>query len=157
TWYTIPRTRRCHGAWNTGSSRSTTTGPKPCIPPRSWIPSTGSPCARPILRELEPGNHPAVHLVGAVGDAERPRQRQEARQLGIRDTLAAVDLDRGVDDRLEHVRRHDLDRRDVGERGEDALAVELPRGLERQQPRLLDRHARVGDDVTVAAEVRETL
>src|SRR5207248_9637880 len=30
-------TRPSHGSWNTGSSGSGSTGPKPCMPPISWI------------------------------------------------------------------------------------------------------------------------
>src|SRR4051812_11675092 len=36
------RAVRSHGSWNTGSSRSTTTGPRPCTPPRSCTPSTAA-------------------------------------------------------------------------------------------------------------------
>src|SRR5262245_54948082 len=32
-----------HGAWKSGSFASRSTGPNPCMPPRSWIPSMGLP------------------------------------------------------------------------------------------------------------------
>src|SRR4051794_23237722 len=35
-----PLAVRSQSSWNTGSSCSTSTGPKPCLPPRSWMPST---------------------------------------------------------------------------------------------------------------------
>src|SRR5438105_7863298 len=34
------KVRPSHGWWKTGSAGSTSTGPNPCIPPRSWMPST---------------------------------------------------------------------------------------------------------------------
>src|SRR5437870_3351464 len=34
--------RASHSPWNVGSSGSTSTGPNPCMPPRSWTPSTPS-------------------------------------------------------------------------------------------------------------------
>jgi hypothetical protein len=68
-----------------------------------------------------------------------------------------VDLDRVVDDLLEDVRRDDLDGRDLGHRGERAHLVHLPRGVERQEPRLVDGDARVGDALAVAAEAEQRL
>src|SRR5262245_60343399 len=38
----IASTAASHGAWKTGSSGSRSTGPKPCMPPRSWTPFTRS-------------------------------------------------------------------------------------------------------------------
>src|SRR4029453_17897471 len=88
-----PWTRPSHGAWNGGSpAPSDTTGPKPCMPPRSWGPPTrrsrsGSgedlrlaaartergvqPEVRVVLHDLPAGNRHLVDLVGAVGDAQR--------------------------------------------------------------------------------------
>jgi hypothetical protein len=37
-----PSARRSQGRRKTGSSRSITTGPKPSMPPRSWMPSTAA-------------------------------------------------------------------------------------------------------------------
>ncbi len=34
----IASARPSHGAWNTGSFASGSTGPKPCMPPMSWTP-----------------------------------------------------------------------------------------------------------------------
>src|SRR5882762_2665813 len=39
TWHAtaMPCMRPSQGAWNGGSSASATTGPRPCLPPTSWI------------------------------------------------------------------------------------------------------------------------
>src|SRR4051794_7652588 len=46
-----PHACRSHASWNTGSPGSTSTGPNPSMPPRSWMPSThaslrGGGCCR---------------------------------------------------------------------------------------------------------------
>ncbi len=50
--------RRSHSAWKTGSSGSTSTGPKPCMPPRSWTPSIVSSPRRRRRPMLRPDTRP---------------------------------------------------------------------------------------------------
>ena len=66
-------------------------------------------------------------------------------------------LDGLVNDHLRHVGRDDFDLRDLAFGALHADGIHQPRGLEREQPRLLDGHARVGDDVAIAAQHRQRL
>src|SRR5262245_8206376 len=77
-------------SWNTGSSRSTSIGPKPFIPPRSWIPSMLSPSRardarmqRPVAFAPQHFLHDRVDRPAFVGllDAE------EVEAMGV-ETLA---------------------------------------------------------------------
>src|SRR5262245_4746887 len=45
-----------HGAWKGGSCSSRSTGPNPCMPPRSWTPSIGLPPEPASYRGLAPGH-----------------------------------------------------------------------------------------------------
>src|SRR5258708_35231807 len=110
-----------------------------------------------VLLQLEARDEAAVNLVGPVGQAEYARHGHEMPELRVGHALAAVDLDGGVDHRLQHVGRDHLDRRDLGHGADDAEAIERPRRLEREKARLLDGHAAVGDDVALAAELRQAL
>src|ERR1700691_2271472 len=104
--------------------------------------------ARCRLPQLAAGQRPLVYLVGAVGEPQRTRARP---QVGQRELLAhpspAVSLDRLVDDPLGHGGGHDLDRLDLGVRALVAHGVHQPRGLEHEQPGLLDPNPGLGDPV----------
>ena len=73
------------------------------------------------------------------------------RQLGEDEVLCdaggAERLHRLVDDPARELGGDDLDRRDLDPRAPVADGVHQPRGLQDEQPRLLDAHARVGDPV----------
>ena len=87
-----------------------------------------------------------MHLVRPVDDAHRALVRIG---LGEPEVLAhagrAVRLDRPVDDLARHVGRDHLDHRDLGPRRLVADDVHHVRGVEREQPRLVDHAARFGD------------
>src|ERR1700691_5315083 len=104
--------------------------------------------ARCRLPQLAAGQRPLVYLVGAVGEPQRTRARP---QVGQRELLAhpspAVSLDRLVDDPLGHGGGDDLDRLDLGVRALVAHGVHQPRGLEHEQPGLLDPDPGLGDPV----------
>ena len=98
------------------------------------------------LSEFELRDRLAVHFVRAVGEPERARVRPgRGEEEVVADAGRAVRLDGAVDDAQRHVRRDDLDHRDLGARGLVADGVHHVRRLQRQQPRLLDLHARLGD------------
>ena len=107
--------------------------------------STGSSgCGLP--GQLGAGERRLVHLVGAVGEAQRADggvRRGEREVLG--EAAGAVRLDGAVDDLLDDLGGGDLDRLDLGVRAAVADGVHQPRGLEHQQPQLLDRDPRLGD------------
>jgi hypothetical protein len=85
-----------------------------------------------------------VHLVRAVGEpqAADPGERGGEREV-LGQPARAVHLDRLVQDPLHGERGGDLDGLDLGVGGLVALGVHQPRGLEHQQPQLLDRHPRL--------------
>ena len=89
-----------------------------------------------------------MYFVRAVGEPERARARP---QVGQREVLAypspAVGLDRLVDHPLGHGRGYDLDRLDLGVRALVAHGVHQPRGLQHEQPGLLDPDPGLGDPV----------
>jgi len=60
---------------------------------------------------------------------------------------AAVGLHRPVDDLAGHVRYRHLDHRDLGAGDLVAHRIHAVRGVQRQQPRLLDQDARLGDSL----------
>ena len=102
-----------------------------------WLRCTSSgPSAMRSVREL----------------AYRPAEAKSSRHAG-----AAVHLDGPVDHLAGHVRRHDLDHRDLLLRRLVAGRVHHPRGLQRQQARLVDLHARLGDALRVDALLGERL
>ena len=89
-----------------------------------------------------------MHLVRAVGEPERAGAGPQVGQREVlADAAAAVRLDRPVDHPLGHRRGDDLDRLDLGVRPLVADGVHQPRGLEHEQPRLLDPHPGFGDPV----------
>src|SRR6185369_1758911 len=99
-------TTASQGAWNTGSSGSRSTGPKPCMPPRSWTPFMRVPwCAWSTLaghspRRSEATAGPAPLPRGSQGHAvaERdPAERREDRSPLMKDHVRAEILDRGGD------------------------------------------------------------
>src|SRR5262245_44944372 len=70
--------RRSQGSWNTGSSASTSTGPNPCIPPRSYTPSTvdigsHSPMEQPVVRRHTMSTESGQGARATSEDVEPPR------------------------------------------------------------------------------------
>src|SRR3990172_1121311 len=66
----IANTRGSHRSWYGSSHPGTTIGPKPCIPPMSWIPSVGRRVAR-----LRPDVHlllRAAHHLAVLRDLVEP-------------------------------------------------------------------------------------
>ena len=87
-----------------------------------------------------------MDLVGTVGDAESTRGGVHRSQRNVlAHTRSPVHLDRVVDDLTGDPRCDDLDGRDLGRCLSRSDGVDEPRGLEDQQPRLLDRDARLGN------------
>src|SRR6476469_3700563 len=96
--------RRSQSAWNTGSFSSRSIGPKPCIPPRSWIPFIG---VLPLVSSFDLGNVGADH--GVAGDetgelffapalgAGRPHGQNHVTDLGIAIPNAHLDVRRHID------------------------------------------------------------
>ncbi len=87
-----------------------------------------------------------MHLVGAVGETQRPDcgvRRGEGEVLG--EAARAVGLHGAVDDVLDHLGGGDLDRLDLAVGASVADRVHQPGGLEHQQPQLLDRDPGLGD------------
>src|SRR5579859_5038518 len=118
-----------------------------CVTDVSPLFATGrGACCR--LPQLAAGERPLVYLVRAVGEPERARAGP---QVGQREVLAhpspAVGLDGLVEHPLGHGRGHDLDRLDLAVRALVAHGVHQPRGLEHQQPGLLDPDPGLGDPV----------
>src|SRR2546429_262465 len=114
---------------------------------RTWAPSlTSAPTAS--ARPLAARQRPLVHLVGAVGEAERAGAGPQVRQREVlADAAAAVRLDGPVDHPLRHRRGDDLDRLDLGVCSLVTDRIHQPRGLEHEQPCLLDPHPGLGDPV----------
>src|SRR5579884_4509299 len=66
SWAKPAKTVFSQSAWKTGSSASTVTGPKPCIPPRSWI---------PFMAHLQAGTEVRRRSGGHAGPArDRPAE-----------------------------------------------------------------------------------
>ena len=87
-----------------------------------------------------------MNLVGPVVDPPAARLHQHARERGLVGQPArAVHLDGTVDHIVEHLRREELDRRDLDPRL--VAAVDLVRGVERHQAAGLDLGVAVGDPV----------
>src|SRR2546426_886438 len=77
------KARRSQSWWKTGSFGSGSTGPKPCMPPRSWMPFIviGSPrTAGPQPREISMVALPSPRRLH-LGDADHRVARDEIRQL----------------------------------------------------------------------------
>lgn len=85
-------------------------------------------------------------LIGPVGESQKPRGG-----IGRCDTqvivgaASAVQLDSPVDDLASHVGHGHLDHRDLGLCHLVAHGVHAMRRVQRQQPRLFDQDARLGD------------
>src|SRR6185312_7619435 len=99
-----------------------------------------------ILAQFQPTDLVAMYLVGSIGETQRPRMSIGAGEAEIvRHAAGAVNLNRPVDDLAQHVRRRDLDHRDLGARALVADRVHEIGRLQRQQPALLDGDARLRD------------
>ena len=106
------------------------------------ISSSGACTARSGGRRL------AVHLVGAVDEARvacEPVEHLE-RHVG-RVAEPAVDLHRAVDDVVQHLAPKNLIIETSDPRGSRPVVVDLPRRVERHQPRGLHLGGGVGDPV----------
>src|SRR5271157_708079 len=101
-----------------------------------------------VLAQFLTGDGTLVHLVRAVGEAQRAqvRPRQGKREV-VGHPAAAVHLNRSVDDRQRDLRSRHLDRRDLRLRCLVADRVHQVCGLEREQPDHLDVDACLGDPV----------
>src|SRR3989442_13399997 len=101
---------------------------------------------RGLLTELELCDLVAVHLIRAVGEAQRARVR-----IGIGETeivghaAAAVHLHRPVDHLERDVRRQHLDHRDLLLGDFVAHGVHLPGGVQHHEARAVDHDARLRD------------
>ena len=118
--------------------------PSPRSNPRGGSRRAGS---REAL-QLPPRHHHLVHLVGAVGDAQRAAlapHRGDRRVVGHAERAQA--LDRAVEHVHQHVGHDHLDHRDLLARDLLAVGVHLPGGVEHEQARLVDLHARGRDPV----------
>mmetsp|Transcript_8030 Transcript_8030/g.15497 ORF Transcript_8030/g.15497 Transcript_8030/m.15497 type:complete len:498 (+) Transcript_8030:657-2150(+) len=99
-----------------------------------------------VAGDLKLGQRVAMHLVRAVGQAQGALVGPHHGQRGVvGHAHAAEDLDGPVDDLQRHIGRDDLDHRDLGLGDLVAHGVHHVGGLERQQPRLLDHAARLGN------------
>ena len=115
------------------------------------------PCRQPLL-QLQLRDRLAVHFVRAVGEADRARVRpHRGERKVVADARRAVRLDRAVEDAQRHARHDDLDHRQLAARRLVADRVHQVRRLQRQQPRLLDLHARLGDVGADGALLRQRL
>src|SRR6476619_8113015 len=101
-----------------------------------WSESTSSEMPRLAIgkRAKDPfGDDLAVDLVGPVVDATAPGEHHHARERRlVGQPAGAVHLHRAVDHVLEHLRREELDRRDLDARL--VARVDLVRRVERHQP-----------------------
>src|SRR4029453_17925504 len=87
-----------------------------------------------VVGQLELADLVAVYLVGAVGQAKRPRAGPHAGELEVvRHAAATVCLDRPVDHLERHVGRGDLDHGDLLARHLVADGVHHVGGLQREK------------------------
>ena len=112
-------TRPSHGAWNTGSFGSGSTGPKPCMPPMSWTPFMAPPAPWPWYADhgVARDQRGQFLLAQAVG-AGRPLGQHEVADLGGAVPDPHLDVV-GHDDSAElaqHAARIDHGARAVGRR-----------------------------------------
>src|SRR5919197_128485 len=113
-----------------------------------------------MLAQLETTDLATVHLVRSVGEAQRPRVRpHESQRELLAHAAAAVDLHRPVEHLQRHVRHGDLDLGDGLLGGLVADGVHHVRGVQDEQPRLVDLDARLRDalerDVVVGDALAE--
>ena len=88
----------------------------------------------------------AVDLVRPVGESERARAGPGLGERKVlRDAAPAVRLNRPVDDAERHIRRDDFDHGDGGSSLLVAVDVHGVGGVQRQQARLIDLDAALGD------------
>ena len=92
----------------------------------------------------------ARRIVRACAQAVRQREV-------VADAGGAVRLNRAIEHAQRHARRDDLDLRDLRSRRLVADRVHQVRGVQRQQPRLIDLHARLGDVGADRALLRQRL
>ena len=98
----------------------------------------------------------AMHLVGAVADAQEARLREGlGEEEVLRKSGPAVDLDRAIEDLSDRRRNDDLGDRDLVARGLGAVTIHAPGGLQGDEPRLLELAARLADRLAHGAHLRE--
>ena len=111
-----------------------------------------------IPLELRPRHLTAVHRVGAIRQTQGAQAGPHAGQRHVlRHAHGAVHLHRLVGDLQRDARRHHLDLGDPGRRLARGGRVHHVGGLQAEQPRHLDLHAALGDDVVVGAELGQRL
>ena len=79
--------------------------------------------------------------------SQRPWRHISGQRHVVGHAERAVHLHRAVEHVLVHLRRDHLDHRDLLARGALALGVHLPGGVQHHQPRGVDLHARLRDEV----------
>src|SRR5215475_3183567 len=108
-----------------------------------------------IFAQLLLGDGLAMDLVRAIGETQHTGARIRVSQVEIlADAGAATDLDGTVDDVLGHVRGDDLNHSDFGPRGLVAGRVHHVGSVQRQQARLINLNARLGDPMARHAVIR---
>lgn len=92
--------------------------------------------------QFKAGDLVAVYFIRAVGEAQRACLRiEECQWYVVGHARGTMHLDGPVDHLAGHIGRHDLDHRDVLARRLVAGGVHLPRGVQHQEPRLVDQDA----------------
>ena len=87
-----------------------------------------------------------MDLVGAIRQAQRAQAGIHGREREVAaDPAATVGLDGPIDDAQRDVGCHDFDGGDLDRRPAVADGVHQPRRLQREEARLFDLHARIGD------------
>ena len=130
--------------------------PKPVADPNLHQKPSGRRCA--YLPSSLRGDLAHVHLVGTVDEVQGAGVRVHRRERPVvGHARAAEQLDGPVDHLGGAARRDHLDRRDLGASLFLADRVHHPRGLQREEPRLLDLHARLGDALADHTLVGERL
>src|SRR5262245_39282622 len=124
----------------------------PTRTPEAVMRSRTAPGSRPaksrstVLARLQPADLAPVHLVGPVGEAERPRVSPHGGQREfLAHAAAAVELHGALDDRERHVGHRYLDLGDGLLGSLVADGVHHVRRVQHQEPCLVDLDARLGD------------
>src|SRR5277367_2299289 len=111
--------------------------------PRQNLASSRRPSRFATLRQLPLRDRFNVHFVRSVRQSQSPHHRPRARQKSIlRNSRSSVRLYRAIKHAQRHVGRHYFNHRNLRARRLVPRRIHHLRRLERQQPRLLDLHAR---------------
>src|ERR671913_1167908 len=116
------------------------------------------PSSRGMFGELQPGDRTIVHLIGPVGEPQRPDAGPACgKRRVLTDSGRAERLHRIVDDLQCHARRLHLDHRDLGFGFLVARLVHQVGGLEAEQPSAVDLDPRLGDALLPDAVLADLL